>query len=89
MTLWDMAIRRMLEAWISGAVARHAFDFENVIPLSGIVFRGSGVIGGGGSVAGVDVVGDSFLPRDLKENFCFGVFFSFSADNSSVRCFNC
>jgi hypothetical protein len=86
MTLLDMDIRRILETCISGDVARHAFDFENVIPLSGIVFKGSGIMG---VVTGVDVVGVSLLPRDLKENFCFGTCFSFSTDNSSVSCFNC
>jgi len=49
----------------------------------------SGAIGGEGIVAGVDVVGDSIFPRDLKENFCFGTFFSFSADKNSVSSFNC
>ena len=89
MTLLDMDIRRILQVCISGTVAKYAFDFENVIPSSGNLFRGSGIMGRGGSAAGIDVVGDSFLPRDLKENFCFGTFFSFSADNSSVSRFNC
>ena len=84
-----MDVSRILEVCISGAVERYAFDVENVMPLSAIVFMGSGVMGGGGGVAGVDVVGDSLLPRDLKENFCFGTFFSFSDDKSSVSCFNC
>lgn len=47
------------------------------------------MIGAGGGVGGGDVVGDSVLSRDLKENFCFGICLSFSADNSSVSCFSC
>ena len=57
MTVLDIDIRRILEVCISGAVERYALDVENVIPLSGIVIRGSGIMGGGGGVAGVEVVG--------------------------------
>jgi hypothetical protein len=89
MTLLDMDIRRILEICISGGVERYALDVENVIPLSETVFKGSGIVAEGGGVAGVDIVGDSLLPRDLNENFCFGTVFSFSADRSSVSCFNC
>lgn len=89
MTLFDIDERRMLVAWVSGFVERYAFDCENVIPMSGIVFVGSGVIDCGRGVDGVEVVGDSDFDRDLKENFCFGTFLSFSADNSSDNCFSC
>lgn len=89
MTLPDIDERRILEEWPSGFVERYAFDSENVIPTSGIVLAGSGVIDCGRGVAGVDVVGDSDFDRDLKENLCFGTLLSFSADNTSDNCFSC
>jgi len=62
---------------------------EKVIPSSETAFIGSGVVGAGGGVGEVDVVADSGFNRDLKLNFCFGIFFDFSAAKASESCFSC
>jgi len=67
---------------------RYAFDVDRIIPLSGTVFVGSGVIAVGG-VVGVEGGSDSFRDRDLNENFCFGTFLALSTAIASDSCLSC
>lgn len=89
-TLLSIDRRRILLGCESAGMERYVSDVERAMPLSGIVFVGSGLVTiGGGGVGGVDVEGDSVLDLVLNENFCFGMFLLFSAAIASESCFSC
>lgn len=67
---------------------------DNVIPLSATASitefdTTGGGGGGGGGVVVVGVAGEVAFIRDLKENFCFGTLFAFSAFRILDISFNC